>query len=172
MNNIQGQQLFNAIDRLRNEIRITRQELALQGKISPEWPVDDQAKQYVSNMVSEAAAGLSPSEQDQVKKIIQNEINNVSTVAAFNGRLLSLLRDINNDVILDGILMNIQEPGQKISNATNEIEMAIDKINDLNDIFSVITLGVSLITALVAASSGNFGLLFPLLPKLIQKVTS
>ncbi len=165
-----GQKLFDDIGLVRNEIR-GRRMVASQAKISPQWPLSDGDLKKAIAIISIAAdeAGLSKDDKEKVIQEIEANLGALGspvTVAALEGELSSLQRNINQQVILQSIISNITDAGIKIKNATNQLQIAIDKLEDLNKIFSVITVGVSLLTSLLAAGGGNFGSLLKIILQL------
>ncbi len=160
------QKLFDSIGLLKNTITAKRIALASGGKISPAWPINNADIADAFKTISSAVESTGLSNRE--KKVITDEITtffgglvvngNQSTVADLEDQLLKYQEQINL-LILKSIIDNISDVGGKIKSATAELKKAIDRLNDLNKIFSAITVGVNLVAALLAASGGKFDLL-------------
>ena len=166
----EAQEIFDAVDSLRDRIRARRMELAISGIIQNQWPLG--ARSEVDRFISDAidAAGLSPSQKSDVIAGVNERLNSAPgliTVSILEGQLLDLQRQIN-DELLEQIILSISEPGTKIQNATRKLKEAIESLEDLNKIFGAITIAVNLVSTLVAASAGNFGVLLSIIPQLLS----
>lgn len=80
---------------------------------------------------------------------------------------LIAIRDKLNLILLDNIIAKISDYKPKIENATTELQEAIDKLNNLSKVFGTIAIAVNLFTALISASSGNFGGLIKIVAKIL-----
>jgi hypothetical protein len=160
------QELFDSIGLLKDTITAKRIDLASKGKISPAWPINKADISNASNFISTTldTMGLSSSDKNVITDEIKNFFDSLGvdgnevTVAALEGRLLEFQAQINLQM-LQSIIANISGAGKKITNATAVLKDAIDELNNLNKIFSAITVGVNLVAALLAASGGKFDLL-------------
>ena len=165
----EAQEMFDAVDSLRDRIRARRLELAIAGIIQNQWPLGsrNEVDAFISGTAD--AAGLSPTQKSVVMDAVNERLNSAPgliTVSILEGQLLDLQSQINDD-LLNEIILNISEPGTKIQNATREIKEAIERLEDLNKIFATITIAVSLVATLIAASGGNFGTLLSIIPELV-----
>ena len=117
---------------------------------------------FIENLAD--SQGYSESQKMTVFAELQKVLNQVSplTVASLEEELIKLHRNLNLELLAQ-ILTDIKGFGTKITNATHTLEQAIDDLNDLNQIFGVITLGFSIFAALPSAARGNFSLLTGLL---------
>jgi hypothetical protein len=165
----EAQEIFHAIDTLRDKIRLRRATLAMSGQIEPEWPLGDESQAI--NFISERAnkAGLTTTQKAQVMNSLRQTLHHSGspiTVAILENQLLDLQSQINDDILND-IMANLNISGAKIKSATNELKIAIDKLNDLNKIFGTISLAINFVAALLGVGVGNFNPLLSIISKLL-----
>ena len=163
-NDAQTQELYDAVDSLRNRIRVRRVGLAATAQIQNQWPLESRSD--VDSFISRAAddAGLSEDEKGFIKDSVEELLNGASgvmTVAFLEGTLLDL-QSMINDQLLQDIIESIEDYETRIQNATRELKEAIERLITLNEIFGTIIIAVNLVAAIVAASGSKFDALFKL----------
>lgn len=121
-----------------------------------EWELED--RQAIINYISRVAdeAGLSEDERNEIIKNLTDLLDEFDSVEKLEFKLIALRDELNLDV-LDKIIAEIADYKPKIENATTELQEAIDRLNNLSKVFGTIAIAVNLFTALISASSGNFG---------------
>ena len=166
-----AQEIFDAIRVLKDKITDKRRKLAQSGAVPAQWPLDseDEVISFVSNVADKL--DLKPELKLTIIGDVKNRLKDRSgervTVAMLESDLLDLQALINN-VLLAKIIVEISTPKIRIENATNELILAIERLEDLNELFGAIAVGVNLVTAFVAASGGNFSVLASIIPKLVS----
>lgn len=171
MMNPEAQSLFDNIGKLKNDIRIKRLEKASAGEVTSTWPIDNASRSAMIAFVSNAAtnAGLSNAQISTIISDLNSRLGapgSVVTVAMLEGQLIALQSQINDDLLVT-ILGSITSPATQLQNSSNELQIAIDKLNDLNELFSTFAVAVNLVAALIQASSGKFGPLVSTVSELI-----
>lgn len=173
MLNHEAQQLFDTLDSLRNAIRSKRITLAMSSVIPAEWPLDDDDKKAAAIAfitISLNKTDLSPEEKQEILNRINSRLAVGVTVAQLEDVLLGLQSQINNGLAAE-IIAEIAEAGNKIKNATNELQIAIEKLEDLNELFGTIAVAINIVASLIGISAGNFGAILPLINQIFQVAT-
>lgn len=115
-------------------------------------------------------AGLSTQQEQQILSTIKPLLASRITVAQLEGVLLDLQSRITNDWAAE-IIAEIADAGNKIKNATNELQIAIEKLEDLNELFGTIAVAINIAAYLIGISAGNFGAILPLINQIFQVAT-
>ena len=82
--------------------------------------------------------------QDESRKIEKHEV------------MLSDLADDLNGLILEAVIADISQPGEKIVAITKDVKRAIKELESLNDFIGILAVMISMVTTIITAfSSGN-----------------
>ncbi|WP_250124932.1 hypothetical protein [Chroococcidiopsis sp. CCMEE 29] len=161
------QDLIETIRKVGKASRQKRSKLFREFQIAKiEWELED--KQAIIGYISRVAddADLSLSEKNKVIQNLENLLDEINSVEELEFKLIAI-RDKLNLILLDNIIAKISDYKPKIENATTELQEAIDKLNNLSKVFGTIAIAVNLFTALISASSGNFGGLIKIVAKIL-----
>ncbi len=161
------QDLIDTIRKVGKASRRKRSQLFDDFQIAKrEWELEN--PEAIINYISRVAddAGLSPDEKSEILENLANLLDEIKSVEELEFKLLAIRDDLNL-AILDNIIAEISDYKPKIENATTELVEAIDKLNKLSKVFGTIAIAVNLFTALISASSGNFGGLIKIVAELL-----
>lgn len=164
--NQERQELIETISKVGKASEKKRRKLWQESKIENRaWELEDPQiiKDYISRVADDA--DLPPNEKNKVIENLANLLDEIENVEELEYKLLAI-RDKLNREILDNILAEISDYKPKIKNATTELEEAIDRLNELSEVFGTIAIAFNLFTALIETSSGNFNSLIKIVEKL------
>jgi uncharacterized protein YpuA (DUF1002 family) len=161
--------LIEAIRKVGAASRQRRQKLFTAFKIPKiQWELTDEhaVLQYIEETADRA--GLDTAKKNQLVNDVKNLLAQSPappTVNWLEDQLIDLQAKINSD-IADQIKAGISDYKTKVDSATQELQTAIDKLDDLNKIFGAIAIAVNLFAAMISVAAGKFDPLVKAVSKL------
>lgn len=133
------------------------------------WELNDETEMFNYVQTVATSAKLSITEKNVVVQDIKDLLSKSKSVKPnvheLELKLIALRAELNNARV-DAIIRDIDDYKTKIQGATQDLEAALKKIQDLDKGFGAIAIAVSLVAAMVSVATGKFDRLAQLISHL------
>lgn len=131
-----------------------------------EWELNNENEMYNYVKAVTTKAGLGVVERSEVEQDVKDLLAKNSFARPTVRQLESELRDLRaqlNNALAASIITSISGYKIKIIDANDDLTVALQKLNNLNESFGAIAIAVNLVAAMVSVATGKFDLMVKVL---------